>query len=99
MRDIDSSRGCFAPYSIVDIGSDDYVYIHEQGIFQGDGHAPIGQGKYSKTLIDRSSYDRIEQIQGVLDPRRQIVWWRAQDSNDQYWMFGYDLVPRGIHRD
>ena len=50
VRDIDPTNGVFAPYSVIDIGNDDYVYIHEQGVFRGDSHTPIGFDNISRTL-------------------------------------------------
>jgi hypothetical protein len=90
-RDIDSTNGVFAPYSIVDIGNDDYVYIHEQGVFRGDNHTPIGLDNISRTLIRRIDYDKIEQIQGSLETRSRRVLWRAQDQTGTWFVFGYDV--------
>lgn len=91
VRDIDPTNGVFAPYSVVDIGNDDYVYIHEQGVFRGDSHTPIGFDNISRTLIKRIDYDRIEEIQGVLSSGSRRVLWRAQDQIGTWFMFGFDV--------
>ena len=90
-RDIDPINGVFAPYSIVDIGNDDYVYIHDQGIFRGDSHTPIGLDNISRTLLSRVDYDKIEQIQGSLESTSRRALWRAQDQTGVWFMFGYDV--------
>ena len=92
VRDIDPANGVFAPYSVVDIGNDDYVYIHEQGVFRGDSHTAVGLDNISRTLLQRVSYDQIEAIQGVLESRSRRALWRAQDQIGTWFVFGYDIM-------
>ena len=92
VRDIDPSNGVFAPYSVVDIGNDDYVYIHEQGVFRGDSHTAVGLDNISRTLLQRVSYDQIEAIQGILESRSRRALWRAQDQIGTWFVFGYDIM-------
>lgn len=87
---IDPSYGVIAPYSIVAIGSDDYVYLAEDGFQRGDAKTPIGAERVNRFFFDTVDTSKLERVQGVNDPFNHMVWWTYQDTTQAYRMIGYD---------
>lgn len=89
MSDIDASRGAVAPNAVVPIGGDDYVYINENGIWRGDAHMSIGGQRYDAKFFNDIDPSKLGYVQGLSDPERKIVWFRYQDQDGIYKMFGW----------
>ena len=87
---IDPRYGCVAPYSIVTIGGDDYVYLAEDGFQRGDDKRPIGSERVNNYFLATLDLSRIEEVQGSADPYSHTVWWRYLTTTGTYQMIGWD---------
>lgn len=86
---VDPDRGVYAPRSLVNIGSGDFVYLAKNGFFRGIEAKPIGAQRVDKWFFDQAS-DGAQFVSGVADPYQKIVWWRFADAGGTNYLLGYD---------
>jgi hypothetical protein len=83
MIDVEPARGTIYPESIVRVGNMIF-FLTDEGFFQlGSPSSPIGSQVIDRTFLADVNLSARNQIQGVNDERRKIVWWRyASHSSD-----------------
>jgi hypothetical protein len=87
---IDANRGSVAPGSIVEIGSNDYVFLAEDGFYRGDQYIPIGAERVNRYFFADVDLGLLGETQGAADPLNKMVWWRYKDGAGVSKMIGYD---------
>jgi hypothetical protein len=87
---IDPKYGCIAPYSIIQIGGGDYVYLDEDGFKRGNDRVPIGTERINKYFFEQCSLDSLELVQGCADPYNHIAWWTYTNNNNTKVAIGWD---------
>lgn len=86
---VDPDRGVYAPRSLVNIGSGDFVYLAKNGFFRGIQATPIGAERVDSWLFNTAD-DSGRFIAGVADPFLKIVWWQYKDAGGTNYRFGYN---------
>lgn len=78
---IEEKRGAVAANSIVASGSQIF-FVARDGFYRlGQPSSPIGAERINRTFLDDVDLDALDEIQGVVDPVRPMVWW-CYKSND-----------------
>ncbi len=90
VSDIDPDNGAVAPYGIIPIGADDYVYLAEDGFYRGDARQPIGAERVNRYFFADVDLDALDTVQGGSNPFDKLVWWTYQDGSGTYKSIGYD---------
>lgn len=86
---LDPDRGVYAPRSLVNIGSGDFIYLAKNGFFRGVEAKPIGAQRVDKWFFDQAA-DGAQFTSGVADPYLKIVWFRFTDDGGTNFLVGYD---------
>lgn len=93
-------RGTTAPWSIVTLNQDDFILYCTDGFFRGAQFQPIGGERVDKWFFDNSDADAREEIQGLVDPVRHIVWFKYTSTDASSRMLGYNWqLDRWTHSD
>ena len=96
---IQGARGCFAPYSMVNVAETTFYYGLD-GFYAASGtqSVPIGVGSVNNWFRDNASAASISQMVGVADPRSTRVFWmfKSVDAGaDTFDMIiGYDWARK-----
>lgn len=93
-------RGAIAPYSICQLGQDDFVFYASDGFFRGLNQVPIGAGRVDDTFLNATTEsDRVKMV-AVADYRRKVVYWRYRVLSGEYRILGYSwLLDRWLQSD
>ena len=83
-------RGTVAPYSIVQIGPGQFVYLSEDGFFSGVAGQPIGAERVDRWFFQNADPARLVDVIGVADPYQKIVWWQFATPAGSKLLLGYD---------
>jgi hypothetical protein len=91
---LEDAVGCLCPNSIVAVGGIVY-YWSQDGIraFDGAVSRSIGAGKVDRTIYGAMATNRLEQVVGVVEPLKKMVWWsyrRAASPNSPDRLLGYN---------
>ena len=89
-QDISSNRGAIAPYSVVEIGPNDFVFLAKDGFYRGVQGQPIGAERVNKWFYDELDAAYVYDVRGVADPFNKVVWWRFRKVNGEGVLIGYD---------
>lgn len=90
-RTLNARRGAVSPRSIVQIGSQDFVYLSEDGFFRGAEGAAIGAERVDDWFLGGEiDLDELAIVQGAYDPYQKIVWWSYLKGNGDTGTLGYD---------
>lgn len=75
-REVDRSRGCIAPQSIVQVGPLAY-FLSEDGfcVFNGATVENIGAGKVDQFFLTDLDQTALERVYGTVDAARKLVIW------------------------
>lgn len=87
---IDPTRGAIAPYAIVPISANDYVFLREDGFYRGDENAPIGAKRVDGYFLADLDLDQIDQVQGIVDPFNKAVMWSYVSTSGARRMICYE---------
>lgn len=90
ITDIDPDNGVVAPYSIVPIGADSYVYLAEDGFYRGDDRQPIGAERVNRYFFEDADLDALDTVQGGVNPFDKYVIWTYTDGSGEKKSIGYD---------
>lgn len=82
-------RGAIAPYAICSIGQNDFLFYAADGFFRGAAMAPIGAERVDKWFLAQTDEAARLAMTSAADYRRKIVWFRYQNSAEQYRLLGY----------
>lgn len=86
---VTSYRGCIAPYSIIQLGQDDFIFYSKDGWFRGLAMDPIGAERIDPWFQENVDFtSRVAMIAGA-DYRRKVAWWRFLESDNTYRLLGY----------
>ena len=85
-----TARGVVAPYSIAQIGMNDFVYLSQDGFFRGVEGQPIGTERVDRWFFELVDQSNINQVRAMVDPFTKIVWWSFLDITGAYSLLGYD---------
>lgn len=94
VKAIDPTRGAAAPYSIVPISANDYVFWRTDGIYRGDDNTPIGAQRVDNTLLNQINglldITELDTVQGVADPYNKVVMWTYVTSSSTRAIIAWD---------
>lgn len=85
-----SARGAIAPFSVVEIGAGNFLFLSEDGFFARVTGDPIGAERVDRTFLGDIDLDYLPEVVGVADPYNKIVWWLYQTVTGDKRMIGYD---------
>jgi hypothetical protein len=79
---IEKERGTIFPKSVIGYGDVSFG-LSQDGFFVFDGvkATPIGQGKFSKTVLDEFNQTFVTRICSGIDPANQLIAWAYPSSN------------------
>lgn len=83
-------RGAVAPWSIAQIGPGRFVYLSEDGFFEGVEGRPIGGERVDQWFKDNADAEQIDLVRAVVDPFEKLVWWKFIQSDQTARLLGYD---------
>ena len=84
------ARGCIAPLSIAQIGPDRFVYMSEDGFFEGVEGIPIGGEKVDAWFQHQADIDYIADMRALVDPFEKIVWFKYRKTDATTALLGWD---------
>lgn len=84
------NRGAISPLSICNIGPGQFVYLSEDGFFRNVEGVPIGAERVDTWFFDNLDSSKIEEVRGVADPFKKIVWWRFDTASGGQEILGYN---------
>jgi hypothetical protein len=90
ITDIDPDNGAVAPYGIIPIGADSYVYLAEDGFYSGDDRTPIGAERVNRYFFNDVDLDSLDTVQGGVNPFDKYVVWTYTDGSGTKKSIGYD---------
>jgi hypothetical protein len=88
--DIDPDNGVVAPYSIIPIGADSYLYLAEDGFYKGDERTPIGAERVNRYFFEDADASSLDTVQGGVNPFDKYVIWTYTDGSGNRKSIGYD---------
>lgn len=85
------TRGSLAPFSIVQIGPGDFVFLSQDGWFRGSGAncTPIGAERIDKWFFNAIDTEDLAIVRCVADPFAKIVWAQYPIQAGGYTLHGY----------
>jgi hypothetical protein len=86
---INPNRGVVAPHSIATIGPGRFVYYSADGFFMGAEGTPIGRERVDEWFGSTIDQSTIEDIRGMVDPYKKVVWFQATTTDSSTFMLGY----------
>lgn len=89
LTDVNVSRPTVAPYSIVNIGPNDFIHYCNDGFFRGPNATPIGAQRVDEWFADYADLATVAQIQGTIDPIKKIAWFTFQTTLGTNKVLGY----------
>jgi hypothetical protein len=93
-------RGTSSPYSIAQYGPNKFAYLCQDGFFAGVNGTPIGAQRVDQTIIQDIAENYFIDVQAVVDPFRQIIWWRYYSGDSVYKLIGWNWqLDRWCHSD
>ena len=84
------ARGVVAPYSIAQIGPGRFVYLCEDGFFEGIQGRPIGGERVDAWFKSQVDTDQLPDVRAYADPFEKIVWWRYTKADQTSELIGWD---------
>lgn len=88
MRVIHDNIGCFASYSVIQVGNTLFWY-DQGGYYEGIEAKPIGDERVNAYVRRIANDDNLKLMQCGINPRNKMVWWLVQQANGQRVMIGY----------
>ena len=85
-----TARGAIAPFSLVKIGPERFVYYSEDGFFADVPGQPIGAERVNRWFAETLDNTYINQMIGFNDPINDIAWWRYRNTSADNRLIGYD---------
>jgi hypothetical protein len=90
--EIESARGCVAPFSVVTIGFITY-YLSQDGFWSTDGNSfqPIGTGRVNKWFFENCNVAKLAETHGTVDFENECIVWafKTADSFDRLIRYSY----------
>lgn len=83
-------RGARAPYSVLSIGQDDFVYYSADGFFRGVNQTPIGAERVDKWFLSQTDEESRARMVAAADYANKIAWFRFMAADGTYKMLGYN---------
>lgn len=90
ISEANTTRGIMSPFSAVQIGPSDFVYLSEDGFYRGVDGVPIGGERVNRWFRENCDPNYFTDVRGVADPLEKIVWWRFQNNAGEGILLGWD---------
>ncbi len=90
ITEVNAVRGSIAPFSIVQIGPQRFMYYSEDGFFANVSGDPIGAERVNRWFDVELNRSYMNELIGFNDPINSIIWWRYRNIANEGRLLGYD---------
>lgn len=89
---VNKTRGAIASKSVVELPSNEFVFLSDNGFYRGVNAQPIGFEKVNEWFIADADTQYLAEVVGVRDPYEEVVWWAYRRNTGQYALIGYHYI-------